>query len=613
VNIPGQAELIFGSEDGEPEKLVLNGDIMAAEKDGGMKFRYLVRPDERGSFNPGGGIVKWNGLIEPGGSRVMHFFIPSITLLTEEEINRLRNIDFETSSRSMLKYWTELTSKGAMIFTPETWLNDFYKSHLRHLMINSLKDNDSERLYAHVGTFSYGVYANESVMMITDLDRRGYHKEAENSLQTWLDFQGSVKLPGNFSDCEGLFYGARGSEDGGYNKHHGYVLYAMAEHWWFTRDRLWLEKAATKIIKGCEWVIRQRKLTMIMNPDGSKPVEYGFLPAGGLEDVQDFWHWLATNTATVWGFKNIAAALVSYGHPDGKRLMKEAGLYEKDVLAGLNEARILTPVVRLRDGTYVPKYPSRLYERGRSYGWIRETLEGSIFLLVQGLLPSDGPEAKWIMKDYEDNLYISDNYGYTIPVFDRFWFSRGGFSMQSQLLDGPIPYIKGDKIKHFLRAYFNGFTAAFFPHVRMCNEHALPELGYPAGDFFKTSDEAQSTFWLRLMFIREEGNDLYLGQALPRYWLKDGKNIGITGAATYFGKMSLKIRSEQDNGRIIAELFPPERNRPENIYLRFRHPDLKPVKTVTINGQQYTKFDPASEWIILPGSISGLQKIVATY
>ena len=322
-------------------------------------------------------------------------------------------------------------------------------------------------------------------MMVTDFDRRGYHKEAENCLQTWLDFQGTVMLPGNFTDKDGIFNGADGSEDGGYNKHHGYVMWGMAEHWWYTRDKEWMRKAAPKLILSCDWVTRQRKVTMVNNPDGTRPVEYGFLPTGGLEDVQDYWHWLATNSATVWGFKNLAAALADYGHPDAGRLVKEAKAYEDDVMTGLQEARVLAPVVRLRDGTYVPKYPSRLYERGRSHGWIRETLEGSIFLIAQDLIPADSIEAKWIMKDYEDNLYISDTYGYSIPVFDRFWFSRGGFSMQSQLLDGPIPYIKDDKIKHFLRAYFNGFTAAYFPQVQMCNEHALPELGYPAGDFFK--------------------------------------------------------------------------------------------------------------------------------
>ncbi len=262
-------------------------------------------------------------------------------------------------------------------------------------------------------------------------------------------------------------------------------MWNMAEHWWYTRDRAWMERVAPKLIKACDWVTRERRATMTHSPDGGQPIEYGFLPAGGLEDVQDYWYWLATNVNTVWGFDALADALADFGHPEASRLQREAKAYHDDVMRGLTEARIRTPVVRLRDGTYVPKYPSHLHERGRSLGWIRETLEGSLFLLIDGLIPPDAPEAAWILKDYEDNLYISDGYGYSIPVFDRFWFSRGGFSMQANLLDGPIPYLYRDEIKHYLRAYFNGFASAFYPEIRMCNEHSNPELGYPAGDHFK--------------------------------------------------------------------------------------------------------------------------------
>ena len=327
-------------------------------------------------------------------------------------------------------------------------------------------------------------------------------------------------------------------------------MWGMAEHWWYTRDREWMAKAAPGMVKACEWVIRERQATMTTNPDGSKPLEYGWLPAGSLEDVTDFWNWLATNSATVWGFRALADALADFGHPEGKRLQEEAQAYYDDFMRGITESRILCPVVRLRDGTYVPKIPSRPHERGRAYGWIREMLEGSMFLPAYGLLAPTAPETRWILKDYEDNLYISDRYGYSIPVFDAFWFSRGGFSMQANLLDGPLPYLWRDEVKHFLRAYFNGFASAFYPEIRMCNEHSLPELGYPAGDHFKTSDEAQSTYWLRLMFVNEQGHDLYLGQAIPRYWLADGNKIGIQRAATHFGPLSLRYDSQAAQGTI---------------------------------------------------------------
>jgi hypothetical protein len=254
-----------------------------------------------------------------------------------------------------------------------------------------------------------------------------------------------------------------------------------------------------------------------------------------------------------------------------------------------------------------------VYQRGRCHGWLRETLEGALFLPAYKLLDPGSIESRWIMQDYEDNLYISDGFGYSIPAFDQFWFSRGGFSMQANLLDGPLPYLYRDEIKHYVRAFFNGFASAFYPEIRMCNEHSLPELGYPAGDHFKTSDEAQSTYWLRLMFIHERDRDLYLGQAVPRYWLTHGKTIGIERAATCFGPMAFTVTSSVKDGRIEVALKPPQRKAPNTIYLRLRHPEEKRIQRVTLNGEAHDRFDAEKEWIILPGNLRGHQNLVVYY
>jgi hypothetical protein len=322
---------------------------------------------------------------------------------------------------------------------------------------------------------------------------------------------------------------------------------------------------------------------------------------------------MATNACTSWGFQALADALTDYGHTEAARLQKDSKAYREDVLTAFNEAKVRTPVVRLRDGSSVPKYPSDVFGRGRSMGWCRETLEGSICLLATDLVAPNAPEATWILKDHEDNLYISSIYGYSIPVFENFWFSRGGFSMQANLLDGPLCYLKRDEISHFLRAYFNGFASAFYPEVRMCNEHCNSELGYPAGDHFKSSDEAQLTYWLRLMFIHENGNDLYLGRAIPRYWLANGQHASIRRASTYFGPMSLELASRAASGQIEARFTAPERNPPQKIYLRLRHPDRKPIQGVTLNGQKYEQFDPGNEWVVLPGTLKGQQTVVVSY
>ena len=609
----GTAVLRFGSAADGNERLTLRNDQAMAVTDAGERLRFLVNTEGQTGFKQEGGSVAWTANLKPGESKLLYVTIPSITLLTGAEIESVRTLRFDAQTKRVCAFWRGLTAQGTQIQTPEPWINDFYKAHIRHLLVNCLKELNTDYLHAHVGTFHYGVYPNESVMMTSDLDRRGYHDEARRNYDAFLHYQGTVALPGNFKSAEGEFYGAGGHETGGYNKSHGYVMWGMAEHWWYTHDREWMAKAAPGMIKACEWVIRERQGTRAANPDGSKPLEYGWLPAGSLEDVTDRWNWLATNSATVWGFRALADALAEFGHPEGKRLQQEARAYYDDFMRGVTESRILCPVVRLRDGTYVPKIPSRLYERGRAYGWIRETLEGSVFLPAYGLLAPAAPETRWILKDYEDNLYISDRYGYSIPTFDTFWFSRGGFSMQSNLLDGPLPYLWRDEVKHYLRAYFNGFASAFYPEIRMCNEHCLPELGYPRGDHFKSSDEAQSTYWLRLMFVNDQGSDLYLGQAIPRYWLADGNKIGIQRAATHFGPLSLRYDSQAAQGSIKVTLDPPTRNAPRTIYVRIRHPQSQPLKTVLLNGLPYNKLDQDKEWIILPGTIKGRQEIVGLY
>lgn len=611
---PADANLFLTARGNQSvEKLHADGPRILADWQGQPRLRYTVDTRGHGALTNEAEGVRWRVTLQPGESCELDFRIPSITPSTPEDEALLRGHDFDRDSRRILAYWRAQGERGLRLTTPEPWLNDFHRAHQRHLLINCFKDFDTDDLFAHVGTIRYGAYPNESIMMTANLDERGLPDEARRSLESFLRHQGTVPLLGNFRSTEGLFYGAKGHEAGNYNKSHGYILWGLAQHWRMTRDRAWLERIAPQLVAGCDWIIRERQATMTLRPDGSRPIEYGFLPAGALEDVKDYWHWQATNSATAWGFAAAADALAEIGHPEAARLQREAQAYREDVLRGIEESRVRAPVVRLRDDTYVPYYPSRLESRGRAEGWVRETLEGPLHLLSTGLLAPDSPEADWILKDYEDNRFVSGQHGYAIPSFNRFWFSRGGFSMQANLLDSASVHLARDDIKAFLRAYFNSFVSGFFPEIRMLNEHALSELGNYQGDHFKTSDEAQSCHWLRLMFIREDGNDLYLAQGLPRYWLKPGQTPAIERAPTEFGELSLRLSSDAKGGRIAARLTPPTRNPPSRILLRFRHPEEARITRVTLNGRPHADFDAAKEWVVLPGNLSGPQEIVAYY
>ena len=91
-----------------------------------------------------------------------------------------------------------------------------------------------------------------------------------------------------------------------------------------------------------------------------------------------------------------------------------------------------------------------------------------------------------------------------------------------------------------------------------------------------------------------------LGQATPRAWLEDGKRIEIERAPTYYGLMNATIDSRSATGRITAEISMPDRSRPTALVVRLRHPQSKPIKSVTLNGRPWADFDNVTESVRIP-------------
>ncbi len=579
---------------GVEEKLTYEDGFVYAlhpEKAPSRRFRYMLDLKGRGRIEALDNGLVYVVDIYPGESHSIYVKIPSITLLEGFEFEKLKSLDYEAERAKVVEYWRGLLGRGMQIHVPDKWLNDFYKAYLSHVHITDDKEPNSQRYMCRVSSFNYGVFANESAMVISELDRRGLRDEAERRLEVFTHYQGTAVMAGRYSTSKGVFYGAGGYECGQYGQHHGWVLWAFAEHYKYTRDKEWLRRVAPKLIEACNWIIEERKATMKTDAFGRRVIEYGFLPPGSLEDVTEFWCWIATNAHAYRGLKSVAEVLSDIGHPDALRLKREAEAYGRDLLAGIMESMIRSPVVKLRDGSWIPHIPSRPERRGRDLGWIRETLEGAMHLILCGLIDPNSQTAEWILKDYEDNRYISDRYGYTVPDVDRYWFSRGGFSMQPNLYGFQIPYLLRMDVKRFLRAFFNSFAVAFYPDVLMLTEHPLPTMADWAGDHFKTSDESIACQCLRLMLIYEKTNTIILMPAVPRKWLEDGNRISVKNAATYFGPLSFEVESKVSDGFIRMKLTPPTGKTPENIQVCFRHPEEFRIERVEVDGKEWTDYD----------------------
>ena len=228
--------------------------------------------------------------------------------LQGDEIAQLKALDFDREHAAVADYWRRRLDSGMRLLTPERMLNDFHRAHAAHLLINCEREPGAERRFARVGSLSYGAFGNESCMMIVDLDRRGYHRAARECLEAFLRYQGTVPLPGDFSSHEGVLYGASGYESGGYNQHHGWILWCLIEHFKYTRDRQWLRGIAPNVVAAADWIIRERGRVCDQDYIGRD-----LLPHGALEDIGDWWQWLSTNAytwrgldAAAWGWPRSA-------------------------------------------------------------------------------------------------------------------------------------------------------------------------------------------------------------------------------------------------------------------------------------------------------------------
>ncbi len=378
-----------------------------------------------------------------------------------------------------------------------------------------------------------------------------------------------------------------------------------------TGDKEWFDSVADSVVKGAEWIIRQRAVTK-KELEFSRGWEYGWLPAGGLEDVGDYCYWLTTNCLTWRGIEYAARALEAAGRPEAARIRADADDYRRCLYEGYEKSRRYAPLVKLKNGSWVPYYPSRLYRRGRDAGWAREILESSIYLLISGLYDYNSKNARWITDDMLDNRYMSEFYSYPVFQPENNWFGYGGFSCQPNLLPGLMPHLDRDEPEIYIWMFFNAWVSCYREEINAMAEHPCPILGFSNSAVVKTSDQANAIKWLRYMYIYYMDDLLHFGRALPREWFTDGSELSLTGMATPFGTAGVEFTSRAASGEIAARVSCSLRKQPGKMLVRFRHPEKLIMKSAVVNGKPTIICDPAKGDVDIT-SMSGMIDVIAYY
>lgn len=544
-----------------------------------------------------------------GGERdVVTFVVPYCTLTGDDGMQLLGSVDYNTKLKNVKDFWVPFVESSAKISIPDKMIEQFYCKVPVHVAITATKDPKSGEYTVPAGTYSYGACGNEACLQIRQLDYRGFHKQAEKYLNGMLVTQGLYTLDGNFKDPAGalmgmeIYNGKPVGQPFSYNTDHGFMHWTLCEHYFLTRDKEWLKRVADNLIAASDYVIRERQATKVED-NGERVPHYGLMPCGHLEDNDEWRYWYAVNGHAYLGIKWSAEALAEIDHPEAARLAREAEEFKSDILASLERTRVESPVVTLFDNTAVPHLPARTDIRGPEWGWFREGAYGPMHLIDGHVLDPNDQRSTWIMKYAEDLVYPSRDSGRPIDL-EKKWFSQAGLTIQANLLNNGVAYIRRDEPKHAVRAMFNDFAASIYSDVLIFTEHPVIQLSRGQGPYFKTPDECGFLNTLRMCMAIEEGDTLYLAKAAPVSWFKPGETVEFKNQATWFGNTSYSISVSED--AIEALIKTPRRNPPAKLAIRLRRADGKAIREVTVNGKS-AEFDAEKELLWLDPSVEEIK------
>ncbi len=554
--------------------------------------------------------------LNPGEEHSIHFVVPGRPLPATEQ-DKLHALPYDQLHESTAKYWKDRLAEGMQVEIPDRHMQSLFNATLQHFLLAMTKDGKRQEHYPNAAMLYYGSIGSESSPIIQSLDMRGLHARAESCLNAWLSTQGDSMPAGDYASKEGGFFHYWPN----YTSCQGGVLWALAEHYLYTRDREWLRKVAPQIVAGCDFIIRERKRTMKELPGGRRPLWYGLAPAGCVADMRDWEYSFMLNAYFHLGLKKSAQVLRDVDPENARRIKAEAEDYLATIRRALKESVALSPVTRLRGGTSVPSVPSYVGLRGLStdvkdsvdpdlrHGYGYDSTGGPFHILKGEVAAPGDAEVTWMLNYLEDRFFMFSPLPSRVDLeeLSRDWFNLGGFEkLQPYYVHYQDAYLQRDQIPSFLRSFFNTLVTISDPQTLTFQE----ELDFGGAQPHKTHEEAWFFHQLRHMLVMEMENDLILAGGTPREWLEDGKRIGVARAASYFGEISYRIESFANQGRIEATVRPPS-GQPANLYLRLRHPKEASIKHVTIDGRSWKDFDAAKERIKLP--ISGHELKIAAY
>ncbi len=502
---------------------------------------------------------------------------PSVDGAGREALERLK---YDDARAQTVDFWSSYLAKGAQFEVPEKAVNDLFRANLWHaLMLPRIYGDGhmdlpySDFAYSQTGTpwpINQAVYVD---YMLYGL--RGYNQVASQELKAI--YRNNQEFSGRVNGFAHWLAYTPG------------MLYAVAQNYLLSNDKNDFEALLPDTMKALDWTMAEVRTA------SSAPGLTQHLVAGPLNDLTGDGYWAFNQAYLYAGLERMGEALARYGSPRAEECRKAAGEYRAAIERGFGAASVESPLVELRDHTWIPYVPSNATVPGRNYQlWYPSDVDtGAAHLMRLKAVPAQGLLAESLLNDHEDNLFL---HGWGLanePVYNQ----------------QATAYLLRDDVKATINAFYSMMAGGFSHGVYEPVEHR-----WRWGQYFGPPSTDGAWFELyRNMLVREsDDHTLLLMQATPRAWLEDGKQISVKRAPTWFGDVSIEVRSSARSGTIRADVKLDAREPGTSVLLRIRHPEGKPMRQVSVNGKAWRDFDAQQEWVRIPGA-DGEHVVVVSY
>ncbi|RAJ93232.1 hypothetical protein LX87_04744 [Larkinella arboricola] len=547
----------------------------------GPGFSVQINPSDSATTSV---ELSCTGALNPGETREILAKLSSPPL-AETDHGKLKAVDFAAARLQVVNYWENWLRQGATFQVPEPEVNNLFRANLWHALIlprHRMDEQGRPHMDLPYANTAYGQKnADWPINQVVYVDYmlyglRGHWQVANDEIAAM--FQSQQQPDGRIGGFANW---------GVYSPGH---LYAIAKNYLLSRDQAGFDRLLPQSLKTLDWCLAQ------VAKASQDSAATGLIRA----PLNDLTHaereWAFSQAYFVAGLDLFGQALSVHKYPRAGEVLKVAAKLKQDVERAFSRSSVRSAVVQLADGSwsnFVPTdamTPRRMMEQ-----WYPTDVDCGPLHLSR--LEAVDPRS-WLttamLHDHEDNLFLKNQGAANEPVYVQ----------QASV------YSQRDQPKAVIRAFYSLMACGFSHHQLSPVEHR-----WAWGQYYGPPSTDGAWFEiLRNMLLNERKNQtLLIGQAVPRPWLEEGKQITVRQAPTYFGPLSFTMESHTASGQITARVELSNRNPPNELLVRFRHPQEKPLRTVLVNGKPWKDFDARQEWVRIPKPAAGTILVTAKY